>query len=294
MRVARYLATVALTGGLLLHGHAGAEVSADVPYVTTPWNVVETMLDMAQVSASDNVIDLGSGDGRIVIEAVKKHGASGTGIELNPHLVKIALEEAKRQGVLGKASFVEGNLFDFDLSRASVLTMYLFPQINIRLRPRLFEQLKVGTRVVSHDFHMDDWKPDAQREVAVPGKSYGAPRSTIYLWVMPANAAGRWRWQLPVGNIPAVFEATIAQRFQNLEISASVDGARAAVSDAQLRGDQIRFALTRERDGQPLRYEFSGRIDGDNAGGTAKVSRGGDSTLEWKATRAERGKMRID
>jgi hypothetical protein len=294
MKVARYLATVALSGGLMLHGFAAAQVDADVPYVTTPWNVVETMLDMAQVSASDNVIDLGSGDGRIVIEAVKKRGASGTGIELDPHLVKIALEEAKRQGVAGKAAFMQGNLFDFDLGRASVLTMYLFPQINIRLRPRLFEQLKAGTRVVSHDFHMDDWKPDAQREVAVPGKSYGAPRSMIYLWVMPANVAGKWRWQLPVSNMPADFEATIAQRFQNLEIAASVDGARATVSDAQLRGDQVRFTLTRERAGQPLTYEFNGRIDGDNAAGTAKISRGGDAALEWKATRAERGKIRVD
>lgn len=284
----------ALAGALLLHGPAAAQVNADVPYVTTPSNVVETMLDMAQVSASDNLIDLGSGDGRIVIEAAKKRGASGTGIELDPHLVAIALKEAARQGVAGKTGFVQGNLFDFDLARASVLTMYLFPHINIRLRPRLFDQLKAGTRVVSHDFDMADWKPDAQREVAVPDKPYGAPRSTIYLWVMPANVAGKWRWQLPVNNAPAAFEATIGQRFQNLEISASVAGTKALVSDVHLRGDQIRFTLTHERSGQQVAHQFSGRIDGDSAAGTVKVSRGGDGALEWQATRAERGKMRID
>ncbi len=273
---------------------AAAQFNPDVPYVTTPWNVVETMLDMAQVTAADNLIDLGSGDGRIVIEAVKKRGARGTGIELNAHLVKIAREEAQRQGVAEKAKFLEGNLFNFDLSGASVLTMYLFQQINVQLRPRLFEQLKPGTRVLSHDFHMDDWKPDAQREVPVPGKSYGPPRSTIYLWVMPVNAAGRWNWRLPVNNVPLVFEATIAQRFQKLEITASAGGAKAAVSDVQLRGDEIRFRLRLEQTGQPVTFDFSGRISGDAAAGTAQSAAGGDGALEWQAARTERGKIRLD
>lgn len=265
----------------------------DVPYVTTPWNVVETMLDMAQVIAGDNLIDLGAGDGRIVIEAVSKRGARGTGIELNPHLVKIALEEAKKQGVNDKAKFLEGNLFDFDLRGASVLTMYLFPQINIRLRPRLFEQLKPGTRVVSHDFHMDEWRPDMQREVPVPGKSYGPPKSTLYMWVMPANAAGTWRWRLPLNNTPVAFEATVVQRFQKLEMTATADGMKAAVGEVQLRGDEIRFRLAQGQSGQPIAFEFSGRISGDEAAGTLKRA-GEDAALEWKATRTERGKIRLD
>ena len=165
------VAAAAFIGALGCVGGASAQFDPDVPYVTTPLNVVATILEMAQVSATDHLIDLGSGDGRIVIEAAKTRGASGTGIELVPNLVRIAQEEAQRQGVAAKATFVAGNLFDFELGRASVLTMYLFPQINIRLRPRLFEQLKPGTRVVSHDFHMDEWQPDLQREVAVPGKS---------------------------------------------------------------------------------------------------------------------------
>jgi hypothetical protein len=281
-----------LLAGLLAPAASAQQIHADVPYVTTPWNVVETMLDMAQLTAGDHLIDLGSGDGRIVIEAVKKFGARGFGIELDPHLVKIALDEAKKQGVAGKAGFAEGNLFNFDLSPASVLTMYLFPQINIRLRPRLFEQLKPGSRVVSHDFHMDAWQPDAQREIAVPGKSYGAPRSTIYLWVIPANAAGTWRWRLPVNNGAVAIEASIAQRFQKLEIAASVDGVKAVASEAQLRGDEIRFRLARELQGKPLLLEFSGRINGDAATGSVKY--GDDTPLEWTAMRTARGKIRLD
>jgi hypothetical protein len=277
---------------VLLPLTVAAQLYPDVPYVTTPWNVVETMLDLGEVTGADHLIDLGSGDGRIVIEAVKKRGARGFGIELNPHLVRIAMDEAKKQGIAGRAGFAEGNLFTFDLSAASVLTMYLFPQINIQLRPRLFEQLKPGSRVVSHDFHMDEWKPDAQREVAVPGKSYGPPRSTIYMWVIPANAAGKWRWQLPAGGAATAFEVTIAQRFQRLEMTASIDGAKAAVGNAQLRGDEIRFSLTRERG--PATFEFAGRIEGDTLAGTVRSGMPAEATAEWKALRAERGKIRLD
>jgi hypothetical protein len=223
---------------------------------------------------------------------VRKRGARGTGIELNPHLVKIALEEAQSQGVAERAKFLQGNLFNFELGGASVLTMYLFPQINVRLRPRLFEQLKPGTRVVSHDFHMDDWKPDAQREVPVPGKSYGAPRSAIYMWVMPENAAGNWNWQLPLNNVPLRFEATLTQRFQMLEISARAAGEKVAASEVQLRGDELRFRLTLAQSGPPVTYDFSGRISGDAAAGT--VSAGAGAAQEWKATRTERGKIRLD
>lgn len=268
-----------------------AQIHPDVPYVTTPWNVVETMLELGQVSSTDQLIDLGSGDGRIVIEAVKKRGARGLGIELDPHLVNIALEEAKKQGVSGRATFAEGNLFDFDLRSASVLTMYLFPHINVRLRPRLFEQLKPGTRVVSHDFHMDAWKPDAQREVPVPGKAYGPPRSTIYLWVIPVNAAGRWRWLVPAGGTALAFEVSVAQHFQRLEMTATIDGVMARAGDVSLRGDQIRFQIARGRDAAP--FEFSGRIAGDVATGSVRMA-GSDAAADWKATRGERGTIRID
>jgi hypothetical protein len=282
-----------LLGAVMLTA-AHAQFEPDVPYVTTPWVVVENILDIAAVKPGDYLIDLGSGDGRIVIEAAKTRGASGAGIELVSNLVRIAQEEARRAGVADKATFNQGSLFDFELGRASVLTMYLYPQINIRLRPRLFEQLKPGTRVVSHDFAMDEWLPDAQREVPVPGKSYGAPRSMIYLWVMPAHAAGVWRWQMAGEQGSVAYEATISQRFQKLAMAVRVDGVPVKVEEVELRGERIRFALTREIAGQPVTHEFSARLDGDSAAGTAATGRAGGAAIEWKAQRAERGTMRLE
>ena len=288
------LLRIIFCGALLAAASAHAQTQPDVPYVSTPPGVLAAILDMAKVGAGDYLIDLGAGDGRIVIEAAKARGARGVGVELKTNLVQIARAEAQKQGVADRVRFVSGDLFEFDLGDASVLTMYLLPQINVRLRPRLFAQLKPGTRVASHDFGMDDWQPDLQREVAVPGKSYGPPRSQVYLWVMPANVAGTWRWQLPVGGSTTGYEVTIAQRFQKLEISGRVGGAPAQVTDARLNGAEIGFTLTRELFGQPVTHVFSGRVNGDALVGSVKVSIGEDERLEWEATRAERGTMRID
>ena len=279
---------------LLSSTAAHAQQAADVPYVSTPWNVVAAMLDMARVGASDNLIDLGSGDGRIVIEAAKKLGARGMGIELNASLVSDAKQEARRQGVEGKVLFVQGNLFNFDVGAATVLSMYLLPQINLQLRPRIFSQLKPGTRVVSHDFDMGDWKPDQRRELAVPNKSYGPPVSQIYLWHVPANVAGKWRWQLVVGGQPRAYEARVTQRFQMLESEVLVDGGSAVTQNLVLRGDQIELTLVREMYGQPVIHEFSGRIAGDSATGRVRLSGGDSAILDWKATRTERGTMRTE
>lgn len=292
--------TLCAIGAALLLGvtpGAKAAVSADVPYVPTPWNVVETMFDMAKVTAADHLIDLGSGDGRIVIEAAKKRGARGFGIELDPHLVTIAKEEAQKQGVAARATFAEGNLFTFNLHEASVLTMYLYPQVLMHLRPKLFEQLKPGTRVVSHDFHMDAWKPDLQREVPVPGKSYGPPVSTLYLWVVPANAAGTWGGQLtlgPLGEAPLRFEMKVAQRFQVPEITASAGGVPLIVSEAMMHGDEIRFKALHKRGDTTRNLEFSGRISGETLNGTVRIPGAEARNLEWTASRTERGKIRLD
>ena len=273
---------------------AQAQQAADVPYVPTPWNVVEAMLDIALVNADDNLIDLGSGDGRIVIEAARKRGASGMGVELDSNLVYTANQEARRQGVAGKAAFISGNLYHFDFSRATVLTLYLLPKINLDLRPRILSQLKPGTRVVSHDFDMGDWKPDERREIAVPNKSYGPPVSRIYLWYVPANFAGKWRWQLTVGGQPRVYEARVKQRFQQLDGEFLVDGGSAVARDLKLRGDQIEFTLVREMYGQPVTHEFRGRVEGETATGRVRLSGAESATLDWKVTRTERGSMRTE
>ncbi|HEV2008659.1 MAG TPA: methyltransferase domain-containing protein [Burkholderiales bacterium] len=174
-RIALLLALCVLLAGRAVQ----AQQTADVPYVSTPWNVVAAMLDIARVNTNDYLIDLGSGDGRIVIEAAKTLGVRGMGVELDGNLVFVSREEAKRQGVTGKVSFAQGNLFNFDISNATVLTIYLLPQINLQLRPRLLTQLRPGTRVVAHDFDMGEWKPDQHREIAVPNKSYGGGQRAL-------------------------------------------------------------------------------------------------------------------
>ena len=150
----------------------------DVPYVPTREKVVEAMLELAGVTKNDTIYDLGSGDGRIVIMAAQKYGAKGVGVDINPERVREANANAAHAKVTDKVKFIEGDLFETDFSKASVVTLYLLPEVNLKLRPQLFEQLKPGTRVVSHSFDMGDWKPEKTREVE------GA---TIYLWTIPAK-----------------------------------------------------------------------------------------------------------
>ena len=275
-------------------GHAQFQ-STGAPYVPTLQNVVDAMLEIALINTNDYLIDLGSGDGRIVIEAASKHGARGMGVEHDVNLLQIANEEAKRRGVSGRVSFVRDDLFSVDVSRASVLTLYLSRPMNLKLLPRIFAQLRPGTRVVAHDFDMGNWKPDLHREIAVPNKPYGPPVSQVYLWYVPADITGKWRWQLTVGGKPRTYEAKVNQRFQEIDGEILVDGGNATTKHIQLRGDLLSLTLAREMFGQLIIHEFSGRVEGDRAVGRVKVSGGGeDATAEWIATRVERGKLRIE
>jgi len=151
-------------------------VDSDVPYVPTPPDVVRRMLEMADVSPEDVVYDLGSGDGRFPITAAKRFGARGIGVEIDPKLVRRARANAREAGVADRVEFREGDMFEADLSDATVVTLYLFPEINIKLRPKLFAELEPGDRVVSHDFDMDEWEPDRVVEMG---------SDTIYLWTIP-------------------------------------------------------------------------------------------------------------
>ena len=269
--------------------------STGAPYVPTLQNVVDAMLDMALINNNDYLIDLGSGDGRIVIEAASKHGARGMGVELDVNLLFVANELAKKRGVSGRVSFVQDNLFNVDISRASVLTLYLSRTMNLQLRPRIFAQLRPGVRVVAHDFDMGNWKPDLHRQVAVPEKPYGPPVSQVYLWYVPADITGKWRWQLTIAGQPHVYEAKVNQFFQEVDGEILVDGGSAATKNIKLRGDLLSFTLTREMFGQMVVHEFSGRVEGDRAVGRVRVSGSGeDATADWIATRVERGKMRIE
>lgn len=150
----------------------------EVPYVPTPMEVVEEMLKLANVKPGDFVIDLGCGDGRIVVMAAEKFGARGMGYDINPERIKDSNENAQKAKVTDKVKFVEKNLFDADIAQATVVTLYLLPDVNMRLRPKLLKELKPGTRIVSHSFDMGDWKPD--KKVDVNGR-------TLYLWIVPKN-----------------------------------------------------------------------------------------------------------
>lgn len=164
------------------------EVRADVPYVPTPQPVVDTMLSLAKVNQNDVLYDLGSGDGRIVITAAQKYGTRGTGIDIDPERIKEANANAQSAGVTDKVKFAQQDLFNTDFSNASVVTLYLLPDVNKKLRPKLLSQLKPGTRIVSHDFDMDEWKPE--KVVKVQGNDR---QHTVYYWTVPKNVPANLR-----------------------------------------------------------------------------------------------------
>ena len=282
-------AAALLLGATLIARPAGAQDFGDTPYVQTPQNVVDRMLQVAKVSAGDYVIDLGSGDGRMIITAAKQHGARGFGVDLDRRLVQLANRNAARAGVADRAVFYERNLYDTDLTAASVVTIYLLPEVNLMVRPKLLATLKPGTRIVSHDYNMGDWPPDLKFEMDAPGKPVGRDqRSKVFYWVVPANAAGKWRWRLPVADQPAEFELMVSQNFQTITGGAMVGGDVWRLENARLSGVDISFALVDPR--AATRYEFAGRIAGHGIMGTARVAGAASQRpLEWNATRTELG-----
>lgn len=190
----RRLARQVASGWVLLAalGPPAVRAQEDVPFLTTPDHVTEAMLGLAGVGPRDHVIDLGSGDGRIVITAARRHGASGLGVEIVADLVRQSRAHAQRAGVADKVQFKEQDLFATDLRPATVVTMYLLQSVNLQLRPRLL-QLAPGTRVVSHDWDMGDWQPDRSLTLEVPDKAVGRDkRSRVHLWVVPARVDGLW------------------------------------------------------------------------------------------------------
>jgi hypothetical protein len=263
---------------------------ADVPYVPTPPSVVDTMLELAGVGPEDDVIDLGSGDGRIVIAAAKQRGARGTGVEIDGALVDEARREAQRQGVAGRVEFKKQDLFTTEIGRSTVVTMYLFPWLMKKLRPRLIAELKPGVRIVSHDFDMEPWRPDARVTVAVPDKPVGLPSSEVYLWIVPANAAGAWKWRSEEGAESVDYELELRQRFQMLDGGGTVAGRPVHFEGGRMRGEDISLMLTAEVGGRMLRREFRGRMSGDTIKGVESLT-GGERA--WSATRVRRGSIEI-
>ena len=225
-------------------------VDMDVPFVTTPPAVTETMLDIAGVGPQDFVLDLGSGDGRIVILAARQRGARGMGVEIDPALVARSRQFARQAGVHERTEFREQDLFVTDLSPATVITMYLLPDVNLALRPKLLA-LKPGTRVVSHDWGMGDWLPDRERRVAAPEKTLGLDKSSrVMLWTVPASFAGRWCATGGTGaelNLRQTFQQVdgeLVQAKESRALGGRVDGRILRLSQlaaAELRDDMMVF-----------------------------------------------------
>ena len=231
----------------------------DVIWVPTPESLVEAMLDAAKVTPADFVMDLGSGDGRIVIAAAKR-GAKAMGIEYNPDMVELSKRKAAEAGVSDKASFVNADIFESDYSKASVITMYLLPNLNIKLRPALLN-LKPGTRLVSHAFTMGEWEAD--QTISKEGR-------TAYLWIVPAKVDGLWTWEEK--SEPARLQLT--QNFQKIEGTLTINGKSGPILNAQLRGDLINFSWGEQN--------YSGHIEPDGIQGEAESQNG---KIKWSAAR---------
>jgi len=256
-----------------------AAARLDVPYVPTNQPTVEAMLRVANVGPGDFVIDLGSGDGRILITAARLHGARGFGVDIDPQRVKEGTENARAAGVADRVNFFHRNLFDTKIAEATVVTLYLLPRVNLELRPRLLAELRPGTRVVSHDFDMGDWQADLRMSVRGAG-------SDIYFWVVPARVAGRWRVQAATLRGAESFEIDFKQQYQDIEAVVRGLERRVYVRDARLDGGRIAFTVVDEGD-FAHRVRFEGRVNGDTIeGGALEDKAAPRGEHKWRAVRA--------
>ena len=230
----------------------------DVVWVPTPYELVEKMLDLAEVTPDDYVIDLGSGDGRTVIAAAKR-GAQALGIEYNPKMVELSKKNAEAEGVSERAKFIEADLFETDFSEATVITMFLLISINLEIRPTLFD-LKPGTRIVSNTFDMDEWMPDETITLDLPNISW----DTALLWIVPAKVEGIWEFQQG--------KLTLEQDFQMISGSLEARGSTIPIEKGKLNGDQISFSAGGD--------QYNGHVNGNTIEGTV-TSKGNNS--KWNA-----------
>jgi hypothetical protein len=260
-----------------------------VVFVGTPQDVVDRMLKMAHVTKADVVCDLGCGDGRIVVTAAKKFGTRGIGFDLDPQRIKESRANAEQAGVTDRVTFKQQDLFKTPISEATVLTMYLLPSVNMKLRPRILSELRPGTRVVSHAFTMEDWKPDQQ-------SSEGG--GNVYFWLVPANLTGTWKVS-GLGQAGASGTLDVEQKFQQAKATLDTGNGAQPVRDFKIEGDRVTFTV----DAGGIPTTLQGRVKGDTieglsagAGGgtTAATSAAGAGGSGWKATRQQGTKTPLD
>jgi SAM-dependent methyltransferase len=251
---------------------AKTKPALDVPYEPTSYGIARAMLDMAHVTSKDFVYDLGCGDGRIVIMAAKERGARGIGVDLDPARIRESKANAEAAGVTHLVSFFEQNLFDTDISKATVMMLYLWPEVNLRARPKLLKELKPGTRIVSHSHTMGDWEDDATQKVE---------GHDLHFFVVPANVTGTWEWKTKSGQRASLY---LTQRFQKVNGFVTIGRDAMPITGVSLKGDFLRFSV--EEPGQKKRrvLSFQGRVRGDTI--TGKVTRGEPRQVSsWRAVR---------
>jgi Methyltransferase domain len=256
---------LALVAGLALPGVGDTQgFLSNAPYVPTPQSTVDRMLELAKVGPNDFVIDLGSGDGRIPITAAKRFGARAVGIEIEADLIEKSRFDAKWAGVADRVTFRAEDLFTTDLRPATVLTLYLFRELNIQLRPRILEQMKPGARVVTHDWDMGEWEPDVSLVSPAPDKPVGLDRnSKVFLWYIPARMAGRWR--LETSLVPGrAATVTLAQTFQRFEGALEEQAAQVEVAGGRARGTAVQFSVP---GASPWSGAYEGTAEGDTVSG---------------------------
>lgn len=249
----------------------------DVPFVPTPYVVIEEMLRLAKVTPQDFVMDLGSGDGRVLITVAQRYGARGMGVDLDGDLVAQSLESATAAGVADRVIFQQQDLFKTDFSRATVITMYLLPGVMMRLQSRLLE-LKPGTRLVSHDFRLGDWKPDVTTQI----------RKNTFLWIVPAKVAGPWRIRVALPGGEHDIDLELRQQYQEVDGHGRFGGRHAQIWESRLSGDQLSFIMVddRDRENEAALY-FEGRVNGDVIEGRVRRGTGSAQTVHaWRAVRA--------
>ena len=265
----------------------------DVEYVPTPPDVVIEMLKTAGVTKDDVVYDLGCGDGRFVITAAQTFGARGVGVDIDPVRIRESNENARKAGVTDRVTFTVGDLFKTDLREATVITLYLLPELNVALRPKLLE-LRPGTRIVSHEFDMGEWVPD-KKGLVQNATFYSLPYLVFqqdahyYFWVVPARVAGDWRWSIPAFTDKQDYTLYVNQHFQEIDGYMSVKGKRMTISDARLAGDSLSFTSTVEMKGQEVIMRHHGRIKGDSIRGRVDIQEGPFAgSYDWTAARSKK------
>ena len=252
------------------------KIKLDVPYEPSSEEVVRAMIEIAKVSKNDLVYDLGCGDGRLVIAAAQKAGARGVGVDLDPERIKESRENARKANVTDRVHFFQQDLFQTEIGKATVVMLYLWPEVNLKLRPKLFRELKPGTRVVSHSHDMGSWGHD--QTIRTPDGH------RVYFWVIPVNVAGIWEWDMPGEKERYVMK--LSQQFQVVSGTLQSGSDEIPVKNLELKGDRFQLMVERFFKGKMQPLWFTGRVQDHLIEGTAEgMTVGSQGKQAWKAKR---------